>query len=94
MKTTISRRSVLLGALAASAMSAPALANPPALSLRPALRPADLLVERVPEAADLIEKAGLGGQVGFAVADAQTGLILETRAATEGLPPASVASTM
>ncbi|WP_090029666.1 D-alanyl-D-alanine carboxypeptidase/D-alanyl-D-alanine endopeptidase [Lutimaribacter saemankumensis] len=94
MKTTISRRSVLLGALAASSMSAPALANPPALSLRPALRPADLLVERVPEAADLIEKAGLGGQVGFAVADAQTGLILETRAATEGLPPASVAKAI
>lgn len=94
MTTTISRRSVLLGAAAAGLLPAAALAGPPATSLRPALRPGDHFHRKIPEAAKLIEAAGLGGQVGFAVADAATGLILETHEATTGLPPASVAKAI
>jgi D-alanyl-D-alanine carboxypeptidase/D-alanyl-D-alanine-endopeptidase (penicillin-binding protein 4) len=39
---------------------------------------------------DLIAEAALGGRVAFAVADAQTGAILETRLPLLALPPASV----
>lgn len=46
-----------------------------------------------PSAAALIDEARLGGAVGFVVADAATGQILESTRGAEGLPPASVAKT-
>ena len=44
----------------------------------------------IPSAETLIAGADLGGAVGFAVADARTGLVLESGNARLGLPPASV----
>lgn len=41
--------------------------------------------------ADLLKKAGLGGAIGFAVADAATGEVIETHEPDVRLPPASVA---
>ncbi len=45
-------------------------------------------------AADLIAAAGLGGRVGFVVADARTGLILEARNGDVPMPPASTAKVV
>lgn len=44
--------------------------------------------------ADMLARAKLGGQVGFIVADARTGLILEGHHADVPLPPASVAKAV
>lgn len=82
-------RRAFLTALAAG-ISTGAWANPPATSLRPKLRPAGLRQRVAPGAGDLIRKAGITGKVGFAVADAKTGLLLEGHEAETGLPPASV----
>lgn len=62
----------------------------PTTSLRPMLRPASLLAQTVPAVSDLVAEAALGGRVGFAVADAVTGAILEARDPLFPLPPASV----
>lgn len=82
-------RRAFLGALAAG-ISTPAWANPPATSLRPKLRPTALRQRTAPGAGELIRKAGITGQVGYAVADAKTGQLLEGHEAEIGLPPASV----
>ncbi|WP_127115487.1 D-alanyl-D-alanine carboxypeptidase/D-alanyl-D-alanine endopeptidase [Shimia sediminis] len=82
-------RRAFLSALAAG-VATPALANPPATSLRPKLRPSGLRQRVAPGAGELIRAAGLKGKVGFAVADAKTGLVLEGFEAETGLPPASV----
>ncbi|MEZ5715230.1 MAG: D-alanyl-D-alanine carboxypeptidase/D-alanyl-D-alanine-endopeptidase [Paracoccaceae bacterium] len=81
-----------------------ALANAPAQSLRPVLRPGGggsgaaapaAAKAAVPAAEALIRAAGLGaGQVGFAVADARTGLMLEAHDGDLGQPPASVTKTV
>lgn len=42
----------------------------------------------------LVTKSGLGGHVGFALADARSGEILASHAADQHLPPASVAKTL
>ncbi len=47
-----------------------------------------------PSLQSLLDAANLGGMVGFVVADARSGQVLEQRNATLGLPPASVAKTM
>ncbi|SIS65909.1 D-alanyl-D-alanine carboxypeptidase/D-alanyl-D-alanine endopeptidase [Phaeovulum vinaykumarii] len=47
-----------------------------------------------PSAEDLIRAADLGGDVAYALADARTGLVLETRAGGKALPPASTAKTI
>jgi D-alanyl-D-alanine carboxypeptidase/D-alanyl-D-alanine-endopeptidase (penicillin-binding protein 4) len=94
MSTAISRRHFLIGAAAFASAPGAAMASPPATSLRPALRPEDFLKRTIPSAESLIAEARLGGSVGFAVADAATGLILETSDATMALPPASVAKAL
>lgn len=75
-------------------MAGPVLAGPPALSLRPHLRPERALSGASVGAQTLISKARLSGQVAFAVADASSGQMLETHAAATGLPPASVTKTV
>ncbi len=92
MVQTVSRRSFF--ALLAAFSAGPALAAPPAASLRPVLRPRGLHKQGVPAAEALIRASGLSGQVGFAVADTGTGKVLETRVDTLGLPPASVTKSI
>lgn len=95
-----SRRAFLGGAL--SAVAGAALAEAPAASLRPLDRPEDLLGGAAPRFAgaalptteELIVRARLGGLVGFAVADARTGVVLEASGADLALPPASVAKAV
>ena len=75
-------------------MAAPLGASPPTASLRPVLRDPDQRRIRVTDAERLIAKAKLRGDVGFAVADAKTGLGLESGNPRLGLPPASVAKAL
>lgn len=87
----ISRRWVLAGMLAGVGL--PAFAEAPTRSPRPvprggAPRPA------VADAAALVAAAKLGGAVGFVVADAQTGKIIESSEGDLALPPASVAKAI
>ncbi|MBF9048043.1 D-alanyl-D-alanine carboxypeptidase/D-alanyl-D-alanine-endopeptidase [Rhodobacterales bacterium LSUCC0031] len=85
----MSSRRAFLSGLAAFAAT-PAMAAAPLVSLRPMMRPAALLDDRVPSASDLVSRSGLGGRVGFVVADAATGDILEGMNPLFPLPPASV----
>ncbi|MEM9796302.1 MAG: D-alanyl-D-alanine carboxypeptidase/D-alanyl-D-alanine-endopeptidase [Pseudomonadota bacterium] len=87
------RRHFLAGALGLTA--SPGLAAAPATSLRPLQRGGAKTVRpAVPSAAQLITRAGLGGRIGFAVADAQTGAILESLNPVRPMPPASVAKAV
>ncbi|WP_137701371.1 D-alanyl-D-alanine carboxypeptidase/D-alanyl-D-alanine endopeptidase [Marimonas lutisalis] len=95
MTSAFSRRGFLGAALAG--LAGPVLANPPATSLRPVLRPGAgnmpakvASKSRVPGAGALIDEARLGGRVAFTVADARTGLILEKHDSGLAQPPASV----
>ncbi|MEJ6392566.1 D-alanyl-D-alanine carboxypeptidase/D-alanyl-D-alanine-endopeptidase [Gymnodinialimonas sp. 2305UL16-5] len=88
----ISKRFFLGGLLASTATSAWAAA--PERSLRPVIRPNGFLARTIDEAADIIAEANLGGRVGFAVADAATGEMLEVGAPLYPLPPASVAKAI
>ncbi|WP_378213760.1 D-alanyl-D-alanine carboxypeptidase/D-alanyl-D-alanine-endopeptidase [Aquicoccus sp. G2-2] len=70
-----------------------------ARSLRPVQRPAGLTagggqIVQVPSAAALIRAAKLGGHVAFAVADAKSGLMLESNEADLAQPPASVTKSV
>ncbi|WP_353329856.1 D-alanyl-D-alanine carboxypeptidase/D-alanyl-D-alanine-endopeptidase [Phaeobacter sp. NW0010-22] len=93
MVKQISRR-VLLGSLGAFVAHGTAWANAPVRSLRPQARgQAALALAQVgPE--DLIAKAGLKGEVAFAVADVKSGSALENVGGATGLPPASVAKAL
>lgn len=87
----LTRRFVLGGLLAGAA--APALAEAPLTSLRPPPRglvPAQLRGAAAPAAEALIAEARLGGRVAFALADARSGLVLESSGAEIAMPPASV----
>lgn len=90
----VSRRFVLGGVLAG--LASPVLAEGLAVSPRPVARPAGgaVAVKAGPEPGALIEAAGLGGVVGYAVADARTGQLLEAMGEREGLPPASTAKAV
>lgn len=90
----VSRRFVL-GGLAAG-IAAPVFAEGMLVSPRPMPRPGSggMAVKAAPEAGALIEAAGLGGVVGYAVADARTGQLLEGMAEREALPPASTAKAI
>ncbi|MBY4893413.1 D-alanyl-D-alanine carboxypeptidase/D-alanyl-D-alanine-endopeptidase [Rhodobacteraceae bacterium N5(2021)] len=88
----ISRRIFLSGLLASTAPAAWAAA--PERSLRPLVRPSDFLLRTIPEAADILREADLGGRIGFAVADAATGEMLEVVNPLYPLPPASVAKAI
>ena len=87
----LTRRALLTTAL--SSVATVALADAPLTSLRPTARP-DLDPRTSPlaqvTAAEIIAEADLNGVVGFAVADAKTGQMLEFTDADIGLPPASV----
>ncbi|WP_338014549.1 D-alanyl-D-alanine carboxypeptidase/D-alanyl-D-alanine endopeptidase [Rhodophyticola sp. CCM32] len=75
-------------------LSQPGWAQPPEVSLRPWVRPEGLWRRSIPSPAALIAEAGLGGRVGFAVADARSGEMLETESPLYGMPPASVAKAI
>lgn len=81
----LSRRGLLQGALAFAA--APAFARAPDLSLRPPQGRGPVVP---PGAEALVKKAGLSGDVVFAVADAQSGEVLEARGVGTATAPASV----
>lgn len=90
----VSRRFVLGGVLAG--LATPVLAEGLAVSPRPVARPAGgaVAVKAGPEPGALIEAAGLGGVVGYAVADARSGQVLEAMGERQGLPPASTAKAV
>ncbi|MEQ9694360.1 D-alanyl-D-alanine carboxypeptidase/D-alanyl-D-alanine-endopeptidase [Shimia sp. SDUM112013] len=92
MTKGISRRLFLGGILSGAAL--PLWANPPSTSLRPVARPSDLQKRAAPGVNTLIRSLGLRGDVGFAVADAKTGRVLEGQQAQSGLPPASVTKAL
>jgi serine-type D-Ala-D-Ala carboxypeptidase/endopeptidase (penicillin-binding protein 4) len=73
----VSRRYVLGGLLAG--LAAPAFAEGLAVSPRPLPRPSGkpTATGSGPTAGALIEAAGLGGVVGYAIADARSGKLLE-----------------
>ncbi|MEL7211734.1 MAG: D-alanyl-D-alanine carboxypeptidase/D-alanyl-D-alanine-endopeptidase [Pseudomonadota bacterium] len=77
-----------------SGVAAPAFAGAPARSDRPSPR-AGATVARKPKSTErILAESGLSGAVGFVVADAKTGLVLESVGASASLPPASVAKAM
>ena len=90
----VSRRFVLGGVLAG--LASPVLAEGLAVSPRPPARPAGgaVAAKAGPEPGTLIEAAGLGGVVGYAVADARSGRLLEAMGEREALPPASTAKAV
>jgi len=90
----LSRRAFLAGL--ASGLGTAGLADAPAVSLRPKLRPDNFLrsTATATDADALIQTAKLGGKVGFSVVDVTSGLVLEERDATTGLPPASVSKAI
>lgn len=91
MTQKVSRRWVL-GALA-SGVALPVFAEAPATSLLP--RPRGEKARVVPQdASALIAAAKLGGAVGYLVADAVSGQVLEAVQGDLHLPPASVAKTI
>ncbi|MDE9450550.1 D-alanyl-D-alanine carboxypeptidase/D-alanyl-D-alanine-endopeptidase [Aliiroseovarius sp. Z3] len=92
MAKVITRRA-LLGGLGAS-LASPAFANAPELSIRPAPKLLDFSKRLIPSADRLIADANLGGKIGFVVADAMTGQILEAHSPVLPLPPASVAKAI
>lgn len=90
--TGLTRRKLLAGVLSTAGSSV--LAGAPTATDRPLPRgappPPAPVAPPVPTRSEKIVKAaGLGGEVGFAVADAKTGQILETRIGQTALPPAS-----
>lgn len=94
-RPVVSRRNFLTGSAALLGLTAvPACANAPSTSKRPVLRPVAGVAGTAPAVEGLITKAQLGGEVVFAVADAQTGTLLEVREPQRGLPPASVVKAL
>lgn len=85
-----SRRGFLAGLLASAA--SPMLADVPAVSLRPRLRGA--LPAPPAGFESLLREARVTGEVVFAVADAETGDVLEGFNAATGLAPASVTKSI
>ncbi len=90
----LTRRAALSGVL--SGMGGLAFAGAPTASLRPKPRPGETVVAPKPVVATppstseaLVKAAKLGGDVGFAVVDAETGEVLEARLGAKLLPPAS-----
>lgn len=68
-------------------LALPACANAPERSLIPPPKPA--------QSADaIVNRAGLGGDIAYALLDQNGGALLEGRSANVGLPPASVAKTI
>lgn len=82
------RRSILRLLVGGGALCAvPACAQAPDRSLRPQQRPAQ-------PAERIVSRAGLGGDLSYAVMDMRSGNLLEGRGGNTPLPPASVAKTL
>lgn len=94
MRSRFSRRRFLTLTLAGLASGRAAVAAPPTASLRPVLRGEGFFKRAVPSVEDILKAAKLTGKVSFAVADAKSGLRLETREALTARPPASVAKAL
>lgn len=92
----LSRRYFLRAGLAALAGSSAsqALANAPAISLRPLARKTALPAGAVSDLDSLLAGAGLKGKIACAVANVESGKRLETEGGEVGLPPASVAKAL
>ena len=93
MLRNISRRSLLAG-LGAMAATGEAFAGAPARSLRPHLRGQKDRLPYFERPEDLLETAGISGDLAWSVADVKSGLILESVQGSTGLPPASVAKAL
>lgn len=79
----ISRREILAGLAASGAgLACPAVARAQAAAIRLA------------SGEELVRAANLGGEVGYVVADAKSGLVLEARGAERAMAPASTAKTI
>lgn len=83
--TALSRRTLILGGVALAVAPSRVMAQVQAdgLASRPPLRP-------VPDARDLIVRAGLPGRVAAAVRDLERGVVLEGVEAGAPMPPASI----
>jgi D-alanyl-D-alanine carboxypeptidase/D-alanyl-D-alanine-endopeptidase (penicillin-binding protein 4) len=94
----LTRRGALGGALAglAAGLAGQVLAEAPLTSLRPPARKVKVAASArsAPSAEALIAEAKLGGQVSFALADAKTGKLLQTRQPDLAMPPASTAKAI
>lgn len=88
----ISRRGVLAGLLAG--VASPALAEGMATSPRPPRRGGVAATVATESADALVAAAQLGGDVGFCLADARTGEVLEAVHGNDPLPPASTAKVI
>lgn len=88
----VSRRLFLSGALAGLAQAG--FAMPPELSPYPTRRPDGFHLRAVPEGADLVAAAALGGTVSYVVADANSGAVLESANPLRSMPPASVTKAL
>lgn len=86
MRQELSRRAMLAGAV--SVFGSAVLAKAPEATLRPAPR-GELALPPPSLGADLVRASGLSGEVAYAVADAGTGELLDSRAPNLPLPPAS-----
>lgn len=87
-------RRLLLGGLLGS-VAGQVIAGAPQTSMRPPPRGGfPVRLDPPKSVEDLLKDAGLSGKIAFAVADADTGEILETRNPLLGLPPASVTKTI
>ncbi|MFW8636539.1 D-alanyl-D-alanine carboxypeptidase/D-alanyl-D-alanine endopeptidase [Cribrihabitans pelagius] len=89
----ISRRSFLSTGLAALAGTA-AWGNAPAVSLRPMARHGALAPASEGGLEAVLRQANLPGQAACAVADVESGAVLEAEGGQTGLPPASVAKAL
>jgi len=88
----LTRRHMLAGLASATATSA--WAEAPSGSIRPRPRNPEEYLARLPGGADLVRKTRLPGQVGFAVANARTGEILDSHEPDLPMPPASTAKAL
>lgn len=93
MSTSISRRAFLIG-LGAVTIASGAQANAPLRSLRPQMRGPEIAAVARGGAESVIARGGLRGEVACVVADAKTGLRLESVQGDQTLPPASVAKSI
>lgn len=86
-------RRAVLGFLLSGAANV-ALADAPARSPRPILKPGDAAKRAAPPANRLVTAANLGGKTSFAVADVKTGEVLETYNPVLSHPPASTVKAL
>ncbi|MHA6263491.1 D-alanyl-D-alanine carboxypeptidase/D-alanyl-D-alanine endopeptidase [Arenibacterium sp. CAU 1754] len=89
----MTRRRLIAG-LGAVLAANPVAANAPSRSLRPQMRGAAARARPAGRPETMVSKAGLSGQVAWAVADVKSGLRLESVKGDLALPPASVTKTL